>query len=115
MIAASAFAALCWTKNRYERWMCWSLVLWFVYDAATKIWRCGLNNTAIAAQQTMTVTRNGAGDGTIIYPFGYSNNGSCGTWKFHRWCLLNKAYMNGAVVADDNQFTALIAAHAAMI
>jgi apolipoprotein N-acyltransferase len=32
MIAASAFAALCWTKNRYERWMCWSLVLWFVYE-----------------------------------------------------------------------------------
>jgi hypothetical protein len=32
LIAVGAVAALRWTQNRYERWMCCSIILWFVYE-----------------------------------------------------------------------------------
>jgi hypothetical protein len=32
VIAGCAVGALRWTQNRWERWMCWSIVLWFVYE-----------------------------------------------------------------------------------
>ncbi|MGH6876772.1 MAG: hypothetical protein ACREHV_05250, partial [Rhizomicrobium sp.] len=67
---------------------------------------------------TATYTRNGAGTGTVCYPFGiYTDGGSgvAGNQSFNRWTLWNKAFLNGSVPADDAAFTNLVTAYAANI
>lgn len=90
-------------------------VVWCSYDGATNIVRMGCNSTAVQLAGTATYTRNGAGTGTICYPFGYQNIGVAGNQSFNRWTLWNKAYMNGSVPADDAAFANLVAAYTASI
>lgn len=83
-------------------------VFWYSYDALTKIHRWGLNSSGITGQATGSQTRTSQGTSTVCYPFGFYSSGLCGYWAFHRWALFGKAYMNGAVAADDQQFAGLI-------
>lgn len=86
-------------------------VFWYSYDASTKIHRYGINNTATINQVVGSATRTSQGSSTVCYPFGYYSSGNSGHWAFHRWALFGKAYMNGAVASDDQQFSGLIATY----
>lgn len=89
-------------------------VFFYSYDSATKIHRYGLNSTSSMSQTTGTATRSSQGTSTVCYPFGeYSTAYS--QFTFDRWILFNKAYLNGAVPADDAAFADLVASHAAFI
>ncbi len=86
-------------------------VFWYSYDAATKIHRYGVNTTGTINSVTGAGTRTSQGTAAVCYPFGFYSGGSCGAWTFHRWALFGKAYMNGAVPADDQQFSGLISTY----
>jgi len=90
-------------------------IVWISYDAATNIVRAGCNSSAIQLTGTSIYTRNGANTSTVCYPFNYQNSGTPGNQSFNRWLLFNKAYLNGAVAADDAAFSNLISAYAAYI
>lgn len=89
--------------------------VWLSYDALTNTVRAGVNNGIIALTAVSAQTRNGAGTSTVCNPFGYGGGGAAGNQKFNRWTLWNKAFMNGAVPADDAAFTNLVAQYAAYI
>ncbi|HEY1615121.1 MAG TPA: hypothetical protein VGF97_15660 [Rhizomicrobium sp.] len=88
---------------------------WYSYDASTKTHRYGLNSPNSLAQTTGSQSRTSQGTSTICYPFGFYSSGTCGFWSFNRWAIFNKAYMNGAIPADDMAFSNLISAYAAYI
>ena len=90
-------------------------VLWISYDASTGIFRVGKNSPNVAAQLTQAVTRTGAGSATVCHPWTYSTSGQSGNISWHRWALFNKAFMNGAVPADDAQFSALVNLYSSFI
>jgi hypothetical protein len=87
-------------------------VFWYSYDAVAKVHRYGINSGAVAGQIGGSASRTSQGTSTVCNPFGYYSSGSAGYWAYHRWMLFNKAFMNGAVAADDQQFAALIATYA---
>lgn len=87
---------------------------YYSYDSATKIHRYGVNSTSAVAQTTGTATRTSQGTSASCNPFGeYSSANSAFT--FNRFILFNKAYLNGAVPADDAAFGNLVAAYAAYL
>jgi hypothetical protein len=90
-------------------------VVWISYDSVTNIVRAGSNNGTVQLTSTSSVTRTGAGTGTVCYPFSYKTGGQAGNQSFNRWTLWNKAFMNGAVQADDAAFVNLVTSYATYI
>lgn len=89
---------------------------WYSWDNSAKILRTGLNSATVANAVPNAGTYSPSGTGKI-QPFGYTgfNQGNCLSGKFEGMLVLDKAYMNGAVAGDDQLFTSLIAAWAALI
>jgi hypothetical protein len=93
-----------------------AVVWWYSWDNATQIFRCGINNTAIAQQITCTGTYTPLSTGKInLFGLTNLNSGNAFAGQVEGMLVLDKAYMNGAVAGDDQLFTSLIAAWAALI
>lgn len=94
-----------------------AVVSWMSYDSSTKIWRAGYNTSTVLQTHTGTHTYTPTANDKIGL-FCYDaqlNNGQCFSGQFEGYLVLDKAYMNGSVPADDAQFTTLISTWAALI
>ena len=90
-------------------------VVWWSWDNAASLLRASVNNTTIAFSATNAGTHTPSGSGKI-QPYRLSlNGGNSFAGQSEGLLYLDKAYMNGAVAADDALFTTLISTWAALI
>ena len=91
-------------------------VIWYSWDNAAVTFRCGRGSTSILGCSTITVGYSPS-SGDKVHPFGYTsiNTGQCFYGQFEGFLLLDKAYMNGSVPADDALFTTLISTWVGLI
>jgi hypothetical protein len=93
-------------------------VFWLSWDNAAQIYRIGLGNTTILATGSIAYSNSPAAN-DLLNVFGFKGSamadGTCFNGQFEGYLVLDKAYMNGSVAADDALFTSLITAWAALI
>lgn len=91
-------------------------VVWYSWDNSTYVLRGGRNSSTVSVSAMGSYAYSPT-PGDHIQPFGYTalNSGNSFFGQFEGWLLLDKAYMNGSVPADDALFTTLISTWAASI
>jgi hypothetical protein len=90
-------------------------VIWYSWDNSALTFRFGVNSGATVSQQTIAYSYSPVANDKV-FPFGFTslNGGNAFDGQFEGWLLLDKAYMNGSVPADDAAFGNMIAAYAAL-
>jgi hypothetical protein len=94
-----------------------SAVMWLSWDNAATTYRIGVGGSSVLATGSIAYSNSPTANDKISL-FGYKggiNLGQCFSGQFEGCLILDKAYANGSVPADDALFATLISAWVALI